>query len=114
MTVNTGAWNTEWHNGKDFGQWAGTPVQNETLQRLEEVSHTVHHAMLEAGDRELGGQEEAVLEEAHWRLLRAETSCNFYWGEDWVHRARQDLDDAEDTLRRFRAKKYLIDGDPGW
>ena len=26
----------------------------------------------------------------------------------------RDLDDAEATLRRFRAKKYLIDADPGW
>ncbi len=114
VTVKTGAWNTEWHDGKDFGQWAGSPVQKESLQRLEVVSKAVHDAMREAGDRELGGQEQAVLEEAHWRLLRAETSCNFYWGEDWVHRAHQDLDDAEGTLRRFRAKKYLIDGDPGW
>ena len=37
-----------------------------------------------------------------------------YWGEDWVARANRDLDDAEATLRRFRAKKYLIDADPGW
>jgi hypothetical protein len=27
-----------------------------------------------------------------WHLLRAETSCNFYWGEDWVDRAHSDLD----------------------
>lgn len=114
VTVKTGAWNTEWHDGKDFGQWAGTPVQKDSLQRLQVVSKAVHDAMREAGDRELGGQEQAVLEEAHWRLLRAETSCNFYWGEDWVHRANQDLDEAEATLRRFCAKKYLIDGDPGW
>jgi hypothetical protein len=70
--------------------------------------------MREAGHREVGGQEQTVLEEAQWRVLRAETSCNFYWGEEWVDRANQDLDDAEATLRRFRSKKYLIDADPGW
>ena len=25
-----------------------------------------------------------TLEQARWRVLRAETSCNFYWGEAWV------------------------------
>ena len=29
-----------------------------------------------------------------WRLLRAETSCNFYWGEAWVQRCHDDLDAA--------------------
>jgi hypothetical protein len=32
---------------------------------------------------------------ARWRLLRAQTSCNFYWGEAWVARCHADLDDAE-------------------
>jgi hypothetical protein len=81
---------------------------------LRRVSREVHQAIQDAFDRELGFQEQRVLEEANWRLLRAETSCNFYWGEDWVHRAHNDLDGAEATLRKFRAKKYLIDADPGW
>ena len=29
-----------------------------------------------------------------WRVLRAETSCNFYWGEAWVERCHHDLDAA--------------------
>ena len=33
-----------------------------------------------------------VMSEAHWHLLRAETSCNFYWGEAWVHKSHADLD----------------------
>ena len=114
VTVDTGAWNTEWHDGKDFTQWTGTPTQRDTLERLRRVSAEIHEAMQAAGQREMGTQEQAVLEEAHWRLLRAETSCNFYWGEDWVARAHADLDQAEHTLSRFRAKKYLIDADPGW
>jgi len=114
VTVTTGAWNTEWHDGREFAQWTGSEAQQHTLDRLAVVSAEVHDAMQAAGQRELGGQEQSVLEEAHWRLLRAETSCNFYWDEDWVARANRDLDDAEATLRRFRAKKYLIDADPGW
>ena len=34
------------------------------------------------------------LHEAHWRLLRAETSCNLYWGEAWVPRLHADLNEA--------------------
>jgi hypothetical protein len=36
----------------------------------------------------------ASLEQAYYRILRAETSCNFFWGEAWVDRAHQDLDQA--------------------
>ena len=35
-----------------------------------------------------------LLEQARWRVLRAETSCNFYWGEAWVQRCYDDLDEA--------------------
>jgi 4-alpha-glucanotransferase len=38
------------------------------------------------------------VEQARWRVLRAETSCNFYWGEAWVQRCHDDLDDAEARL----------------
>jgi alpha-amylase/alpha-mannosidase (GH57 family) len=114
VTVETGAWNTEWHDGTDFSQWTGLAAQQRTLERIGRVSAEVHAALREAGDRELGDQERCALDEAHTRLLRAETSCNFYWGEDWVARSNQDLDEAESTVNRFRAKKYLIDGDPGW
>jgi len=114
VTINTGAWNTEWHDGHDFSQWVGSEAQKSSLSRLEKVSTSLRQAVLESDDRELGDQERAVLEEANWRLLRAETSCNFYWGEDWIHRANFDLDVAESTLMRFKAKKYSFDGDPGW
>lgn len=114
VTVSTGGWNTIWHDGKDFAQWSGSDAQKKTIHRLGKVSAEVHLALSEAGQRELGTQEKTVLEEAHRRVLRAETSCNFYWGDSWIARANQDLDDAEATLRRFRAKKYLMDTDPGW
>lgn len=114
VTVKMGAWNTEWHDGKDFTQWTGSAPQTQTLSRLQRVSQEVHQALKEAPGRELALEEKKVLEQAHWRLLRAETSCNFYWGEEWVSRANRDLDAAETTLRRFKAKKYSADADPGW
>ena len=51
------------------------------------------------GDPEL----KRVLGEAHWHLLRGETSCNLYWGEAWVWRAHKDLDDVAWHLGEARA-----------
>jgi hypothetical protein len=36
----------------------------------------------------------SYLDEAQWHLLRAETSCNFYWGEVWIYRCHEDLNIA--------------------
>ena len=33
-----------------------------------------------------------MLDEALDHLLRAQTSCNLYWGETWVPRSHADLD----------------------
>ena len=43
------------------------------------------------------------MNEAHWRLLRAETSCNFYWGEAWVHKSHADLDNVAWHLGEAKA-----------
>jgi hypothetical protein len=44
-----------------------------------------------------------VLNEAHWHLLRAETSCNFYWGEAWIYKSHVDLDSVAWHLGEARA-----------
>ena len=44
-----------------------------------------------------------VLNEAHWHLLRAETSCNFYWGEAWIHKSHADLDNVAWHLGEAKA-----------
>ncbi len=44
------------------------------------------------------------LEDAQWRLLRAETSCNIFWGEAWCYRAAADLDIAQDILNNLDAE----------
>ena len=66
-------------------QWSGSPAQKDALTRVDEISQAVQAALNNAahiGSRnpELLG----LLEEAHWRVLRAETSCNFFWGDAWV------------------------------
>lgn len=95
VRVRTGAWNTGWHHGVGFLQWTGSQAQRDALQRVNDTSRVLreleHRA---AGDGALTPEWQARLEEARWRLLRAETSCNFFWGEDWVPRCHRDLDDA--------------------
>jgi 4-alpha-glucanotransferase len=89
VTVRTGAWNTGWHHGTGFVQWTGSDAQRAALARIARVSAAIHERTESPDD---------VLEAARWRLLRAETSCNLYWGEAWVPRCHADLDDAERLL----------------
>jgi alpha-amylase/alpha-mannosidase (GH57 family) len=93
VAVNTGAWNTGWHNGVNFIQWTGSQLQKDALVRVTDASKAIHDALLHASQQPENARSEQ-LENALWHLLRAETSCNFYWGEDWVHRCHHDLDAA--------------------
>ncbi len=93
VRVETGAWNTGWHNGTGFTQWTGAQAQKDALARVAETSRAFHAARRAnespaAGDAHLRHR----LSEAHWRLLRAETSCNFFWGEAWLPRCHNDLE----------------------
>lgn len=103
VKVKTGAWNTGWHHGKDFLQWTGSATQREALERVRAVSADVHTALSERDNTQPHpAQADACLGDAHWHLLRAETSCNFYWGEEWVHRCHADLDQAVVALNHYR------------
>jgi 4-alpha-glucanotransferase len=92
VTVKQGAWNTGWHHGEGFVQWTGSAEQRAALSYLAEVSGRVHHAL----DASNGHHPE--LEAARTHVLRAETSCNFYWGAAWVERAFADLDRAAELV----------------
>ena len=99
VTVDAGAWNTGEHHGAGFVQWTGSAAQRDALCRLVALSHAVHDVPHEA----LGDPRAAeLLERARWRVLRAETSCNFYWGEAWVERCHRDLEDAATHLEAAR------------
>ena len=105
VTVEPGAWNTGDHHGTGFVQWTGSSAQRDALARAAQLSEAV-----QAGGRAVGNDEWAarVIEQARWRVLRAETSCNFYWGEAWVERCHQDLDDAEARLDQARHGHYAV------
>ncbi len=93
VIVKDGAWNTGWHHGEGFLQWTGSQAQKDGLARLADTSRALHE--LRRTVEQDGNHDPAVLgelENASWLLLRAECSCNFYWGESWVHRSHADLD----------------------
>ncbi len=99
VRVRTGAWNTGWHHGRDFTQWTGSQAQKQTLGEFAALSRVVHAARPRGGEEAGGGAAHGqAVDEALWRLLRAETSCNLYWGEDWVPRAESDLKAAREVL----------------
>jgi len=103
VTVNTGAWNTGWHHGKDFTQWTGSEAQKQVLARIQEISRELQATSDGLRDQLVNAPDlRAQLEEARWRLLRAETSCNIFWGEDWVPKAHADLDEAARRLQPLR------------
>ncbi len=102
VEVRTGAWNTCWHHGTGFLQWTGSQAQKEALQRVADTSAALHALAQRATAN--GGADGAfgrTFEDAHWRLLRAETSCNFFWGEAWVSRCHQDLNAVWDRIHRL-------------
>lgn len=104
VNVHVGAWNTGWHHGRGFTQWTGSAPQRQALARVAHVSRAWHQARqaaqtLSIADTDTEGQMEQAL--AH--LLRAETSCNFFWGEAWVDRVHAELDAACQALEAMRA-----------
>lgn len=101
--VGTGAWNTGWHHGHGFLQWTGSQAQRDALARVAQVSQELHATQGKAEEMQLKDPGfDYWSGEATWRLLRAETSCNFYWGEAWVPRADSDLDKCLENLERAR------------
>jgi alpha-amylase/alpha-mannosidase (GH57 family) len=104
VRVHPGAWNTGWHSGVGFTQWTGSQAQRDALKRVAETSQAWHEASQRSQDA--GGEEAAArarLADAQWRLLRAQTSCHFFWGEAWVPRCHRDLDEVWAILQAFKA-----------
>jgi len=91
VRVRTGAWNTGWHHGRDFLQWTGSDAQKQALDRVRHLSRAFT-------DLRTNGHPPDRLEGAYHRLLRAQTSCNFFWGEAWVERAHTELNAVERAL----------------
>lgn len=112
VRVRTGAWNTGWHHGRDFTQWTGSQRQRDAIAALAAASREVHDTRWSAGERGLAsGQVATDLDAALWRLLRAQTSCNLYWGEAWVPRLESDLAASRAALERARQAEPRLNPD---
>jgi alpha-amylase/alpha-mannosidase (GH57 family) len=99
VSIVPGAWNTGWHHGTDFVQWTGSQLQRDALTRVAELSQAVDAAWTDAvGAAAADPEHYRLLEEARWHVLRAENSCNFFWGEAWVQRCHDDLNAASRFL----------------
>jgi 4-alpha-glucanotransferase len=99
VRVRTAAWNTGWHSGIGFTQWTGSQAQKDAVKRVAESSAALHAGFRASGPpNSQNGETHRRLSEAQWRILRAETSCHFFWGEAWLDRCHRDLDEAWNWL----------------
>ncbi|MCH9699174.1 MAG: glycoside hydrolase family 57 [Gammaproteobacteria bacterium] len=101
VRVDTAAWNTGWHNGKGFVQWTGSQPQKDALERVKEVSADLVDARQNIS-QDTPHSKHDKLEQAMHHLLKAETSCNFYWGEAWVDRCHKDLNQAIQAIQQIK------------
>ncbi len=99
VIVRAGAWNTGEHSGIGFVQWTGSAAQQAAWQRVHEVSARIRRAAERTDPDNRAALQ--IIEEARWRLLRAETSCNFFWGDARLSRCHADLDAALDRLAQL-------------
>ncbi len=99
VRIHAGAWNTGHHHGRDFVQWTGSLLQKRGLEEIRRASGRYHERRWAAGERG-DSRSHQILDRAYWHILRAETSCNFFWGSDWVHRAFADLEEAERLIEQ--------------
>jgi alpha-amylase/alpha-mannosidase (GH57 family) len=104
VMVREGAWNTGWHHGTGFVQWTGSVAQRDALQHVTVASKVVHELRSRAAAGPENRRFQGELEQAFWRVLRAETSCNFFWGEAWVQRCHQDLNDAWTFIKKVESE----------
>jgi alpha-amylase/alpha-mannosidase (GH57 family) len=105
VQVKAGAWNTGWHHGRDFLQWMGSMLQKRGLEDIRNLSKEYHQQRWFLDEKGSSQYEKSnhLLDEAFNHILRAETSCNFFWGSKWVHRAYDDLEVAERYLGEVKA-----------
>lgn len=98
VEVYRGAWNTGHHWGGDFLQWSGSLIQKKGLEELWNCSAYYQKVKRVFDQRyhELNNPEEVrqYIIDGYDHILLAETSCNFYWGSAWVHKAFDDLEKA--------------------
>ncbi len=108
VEVEKGAWNTEHHWGGDFLQWKGSLLQKKGLDEIWNCSDYYQKVKQTFDQRhtELNNSEEIrqLAINGYDHLLSAETSCHFYWGSAWVHKAFNRLEKAYECFDAAMAR----------
>lgn len=108
VDVHPGAWNTGHHWGGDFTQWTGSLLQKKGWDQVRDASGYYHRVKWSYGEWKDGhGESEEIrdlITRAYDHLLAAETSCNFYWGSNWVHRSFAEIEQAYALLDTARSR----------
>ncbi|OQX87991.1 MAG: glycoside hydrolase family 57 [Candidatus Omnitrophica bacterium 4484_70.2] len=97
-TVNTGAWNVGSTTGYDFSQWNGFPSQREAIANLFEVSRRYWEVRQERKGK-LTKEKRERIKQARKLILEAETSCYLFWGDAWIPKIYQKLNQARELLK---------------
>ncbi|MEM2047652.1 MAG: hypothetical protein QXZ06_07210 [Candidatus Jordarchaeales archaeon] len=105
-SIRTGAWRTFSNDGEFFTQWAGLEAQRLALARVWEASMWLRRIKTLIGDSEKSDFKELQVAEEH--LLRAQTSCNFFWEDKWLHKVFDELLLVQFHLHRVVEKAGLF------
>ncbi|HOU93188.1 MAG TPA: hypothetical protein PLU22_19185 [Polyangiaceae bacterium] len=116
VDVHRGAWNTGHHWGGDFTQWTGSLLQKRGFDEIRSASAFYHRTKRdwERAAPMMSEPEAAreLIHRAYDRLLTAETSCNFFWGSSWVHKAFDEIEQCYfllDQARKMMPKEALVE-----
>lgn len=105
VKLKKGTWSITDAQHGPYSQWTGTKQQKEAHACIAHISKCVARAQKCASDDSWDPRNNQFVKEAHWRLLRAQTSCNFFWGEEWLQYCHQDLQMAEKWLERVHIEQ---------
>jgi len=100
VEVRTGAWNVGTTSGYDFSQWEGSETQKKAMKEVWNISTQYHQLKEQAIQtrKENSSKAESLLKQAEDWLLRAETSCYFFWGDSWLPKVYENTTQARNFL----------------
>jgi 4-alpha-glucanotransferase len=94
--VRTGAWNVASTSGFDFSHWNGSESQKRAINAFFATSQKYWHTVNQKYSLTI--DQRARLREAHQIILEAETSCYLFWGDAWIPKIYEKLNQANQLL----------------
>ncbi|MBS7288542.1 MAG: hypothetical protein KIH01_07305 [Candidatus Freyarchaeota archaeon] len=103
VKVRMGAWRTFSNDGESFKQWVGLEEQKRALAGVWGTSLRLRRIKALSGGGEDGAADVQAAEE---HLLKAQTSCNFFWEAKWLHRVCEELSLVDAHISRAAEKAH--------